>query len=167
MKKHRIGQIVNTHGLKGDMKVYPYTDYPERFEEVDYIYIEKNNDEKWYIENVRYQKKMVLLKIKGIDTIEDAEKLKEKNLYIDDDNRRELEEDEHLISDLIGLNVYLEDLTPVGTVINVLKYAANDVYVIKGAEDKEYLIPALKQFVPIVDIKNNKIIISPIKGMID
>lgn len=167
MKKYRIGQVVNTHALKGEMKVYPFTDYPERFEEVDYIYIEKEDDKKWYIEKVRYQKNMVLLKIKGIDTIDDAENLRERNLYIDDSNRRELGEDENLISDLIGLNVYLEDLTPVGIVVNVLKYSANDVYVIRGIEDKEYLIPALKQFVPIVDIENNKIVITPIKGMID
>ena len=155
MKKHRIGQIVNTHGLKGDMKVYPFTDYPERFEEVEYLYMENQGDKKYFIENVRYQRNMVLLKLKGIDTIEEAESL------------RELDEDEHMISDLIGLNVYLEDLTPVGTIVNVLKYTANDVYVIRGMEDQEYLIPALKQFVPVVDIENGKVIITPIKGMID
>ena len=167
MKKHRIGQIVNTHGLKGDMKVYPFTDYPERFEEVEYLYMENQGDKKYLIENVRYQRNMVLLKLKGIDTIEEAESLRDINLYIDDSNLRELDEDEHMISDLIGLNVYLEDLTPVGTIVNVLKYIANDVYVIRGIEDQEYLIPALKQFVPVVDIENGKIIITPIKGMID
>ena len=167
MKKHRIGQIVNTHGLKGDMKVYPFTDYPERFEEVEYLYMENQGDKKYFIENVRYQRNMVLLKLKGINTIEEAESLRDINLYIDDSNLRELDEDEHMISDLIGLNVYLEDLTPVGTIVNVLKYTANDVYVIRGMEDQEYLIPALKQFVPVVDIENGKVIITPIKGMID
>ena len=167
MKKHRIGQIVNTHGLKGDMKVYPFTDYPERFEEVEYLYMENQGDKKYFIENVRYQRNMVLLKLKGIDTIEEAESLRDINLYIDDSNLRELDEDEHMISDLIGLNVYLEDLTPVGTIVYVLKYTANDVYVIRGMEDQEYLIPALKQFVPVVDIENGKVIITPIKGMID
>lgn len=167
MKKHRIGQIVNTHGLKGDMKIYPYTDYPERFEEVGYIFIEGEGDKKWNIENVRYQKNMVLLKLKGIDTIEAAEELRERNLFIDDSNLRELDEDEHMISDLVGLNVYLEDLTPVGTVKEVLQYTANDVYVIVNEEGKEFLIPALKQFIPVVDVKNNKVIITPIKGMLE
>ena len=135
MKKHRIGQIVNTHGLKGDMKVYPFTDYPERFEEVEYLYMETQGDKKYFIENVRYQRNLVLLKLKGIDTIEEAESLRDINLYIDDSNLRELDEDEHMISDLIGLNVYREDLTPVWTIVNVLKYTANDVYVITGMED--------------------------------
>ncbi|MGL5256772.1 MAG: ribosome maturation factor RimM [Proteocatella sp.] len=167
MKKHRIGQIVNTHGLKGDMKIYPYTDYPERFEEVEYLFIEGEGDKKWNIENVRYQKNMVLLKLKGIDTIEAAEELRERNLFIDDSNRRVLDEDENMISDLVGLNVYLEDLTPVGTVKDVLQYTANDVYVIVNEEGKEFLIPALKQFIPVVDVKNNKVIITPIKGMLE
>lgn len=167
MKKHRIGQIVNTHGLKGDMKIYPYTDYPERFEEVEYLFIEGEGDKKWNIENVRYQKNMVLLKLKGIETIEAAEELRERNLFIDDSNRRVLDEDENMISDLVGLNVYLEDLTPVGTVKDVLQYTANDVYVIVNEEGKEFLIPALKQFIPVVDVKNNKVIITPIKGMLE
>lgn len=167
MKKHRIGQIVNTHGLKGDMKVYPLTDYPERFEEIDCLYLENEGDKKLEIEKVRYQKKMVLLKIKGIDTIEEVEKLREKYLLIDENNRRQLDEDEHMISDLIGLSVYLEDLTPVGKITDVLQYSANDVYVIKNDEGKEYLIPALKQFIPVVDIKNQKVIITPIEGMLE
>ncbi len=167
MKKHRIGQIVNTHGLKGDMKVYPLTDYPERFEEIDCLYLENEGDKKLEIEKVRYQKKMVLLKIKGIDTIEEVEKLREKYLLIDESNRRQLDEDEHMISDLIGLSVYLEDLTPVGKITDVLQYSANDVYVIKNDEGKEYLIPALKQFIPVVDIKNQKVIITPIEGMLE
>lgn len=167
MKKHRIGQIVNTHGLKGDMKVYPLTDYPERFEEIDGVYLENDSEKKLVIEKVRYQKKMVLLKIKGIDTIEAVEKLRDVYLLIDENDRRELDEDEHMISDLIGLNVYLEDETLLGSIKEVLQYSANDVYVVKNAEGKEYLIPALKQFVPVVDVKNNKVIIRPIKGMLE
>lgn len=167
MKKYRIGQIVNTHGLKGDMKIYPYTDYPERFEEVEYLYMEGEGDKKFSIENVRYQRNMVLLKLKGIDTIEAVEEIRDRHLFIDENNLRELDEDETLISDLIGLNVYLEDLTPVGTIKDVLQYTANDVYVIVNEEGKEFLIPALKQFIPVVDVKNNKVIITPIEGMLE
>lgn len=167
MKKHRIGQIVNTHGLKGDMKIYPYTDYPERFEEIDYLYIEGEGDKKWNIEKVRYQKNMVLLKLKGVDTIEMVEEIRDRYLFIDDKNLRDLDEDETFISDLIGLNVYLEDLTPVGTIKDVLQYTANDVYVIVNEEGKEFLIPALKIFIPVVDVKNNKVIITPIEGMLE
>lgn len=166
MKKHKIGQIVNTHGLKGDMKIYPLTDYPERFEEIEYVFVE-GDEKKHYIEKVRYQKKMVLLKIKGIETIEAVEDLREKYLLIDEKNRRQLDEDENLISDLIGLSVFLEDYTPIGKVREVLQYAANDVYVIENEEGKQFLIPALKQFIPVVDVKNNKIIITPIEGMLE
>lgn len=166
MKRHRIGKIVNTHGLKGEMKVYLYTDYPERFAEIDYLYIQ-GIEEKQVIENIKYLKNMVALKIKGVDTIEAVEKLRDKNLFIDDANLRDLDEDEHMISDLVGLSVYLEDYTPVGKVVNVLQYAANDVYVIKNDEGKDYLIPALKQFIPIVDIENDKVIITPIEGMME
>ncbi|MGB5822814.1 MAG: ribosome maturation factor RimM [Proteocatella sp.] len=167
MKKHRIGQIVNTHGLKGEMKVYPLTDYPERFEEIGCLYLENDGDKKLEIEKVRYQKKMVLLKIKGIETIEEVEKIRERYLLIDESDRRNLDEDEHMISDLLGLNVYLEDGTLIGSIKDVLQYAANDVYVIKNDEGKEYLVPALKQFIPVVDVKNNKVIITPIKGMLE
>ena len=103
--KLRIGKIVNTHGLKGEVKVYPYTDYPERFKEIQYLYME-NSDEKISVENVKISKNMVILKLSSILTIDDAEKNRNNYLFIDRDNARKLDEDEHLIADLIGCKVY-------------------------------------------------------------
>lgn len=158
--------MVNTHGLKGDMKIYPYTDYPERFNEIEYIYFEEN-DEKFFIEKVKFHKSMPIIKLESIDTIEKAETFRGKTLYIDETNIRELEEDEYMISDLIGLVAILEDGDILGEIINVLQYSANDIYVIKSETGKEYLIPAIKAFVPVIDIENNKIVIRPIEGLLD
>ncbi len=166
MKQYRIGQIVNTHGLRGEVKVYLYTDYPERFDEIDYLYIQ-NREEKYYIDKARYQNNMVILKIKGIDTIEKAEGLRGLNLYIDEGNIRELDEDEYMIADLIGLDVYLMSGAFFGKLENVLQYSANDIYVIRSEEGKEYLVPAIKEFVPVIDIDNRKIIVEPIRGLLE
>lgn len=166
MKRYRVGQMVNTHGLKGEMKIYPYTDYPERFNEIKYIYFEENN-KKFFIEKVKFHKSMPIIKVKGIDIIENAEVFRGKTLYIDEANIRQLEEDEYMISDLIGLVAILENDNVIGEVINVLQYSANDIYVIKSETGKEYLIPAIKEFVPLIDIENKKIIIRPIEGLLD
>ncbi|MGL5438964.1 MAG: ribosome maturation factor RimM [Filifactoraceae bacterium] len=166
MREYRIGKIVNTHGLKGEVKIYPYTDYPERFDELEYFFLGEKDEKKWELEKVRYQGKMVIGKIKDVNTIEEAESLKDTLIYIDKKNLRELDEDEYMIKDLIGLKVYTEEEQYIGEVRDVLQYSANDVYVVKN-EEKEYLIPAINEFVPIIDIESKKIVIKPIKGMID
>lgn len=166
MKKYRVGKVTNTHGLRGDMKIYPHTDYPERFGEIQYIYFE-GDEKKYDIEKVKYHKSIPIIKLKGIDSIEEAEKYREKELFIDEQNTRTLEEDEYMVSDLIGLVASLEDGTILGRVVNVLPYSANDIYVVESEDEKEYLIPARKEFVPVVDIKNGIMVVRPIKGMIE
>ena len=163
----RIGQIVNTQGLKGEVRVYPYTDDINRFDELDYFYIDKNLNNKYEVERVRYKGNMVIMKIKGIDSIELAEKLKTKNMYISREQGRELDEGEFFVSDLIGLDVFTVDGEKVGVLKDVLQYSANDVYVVKGDNDKEYLIPSTMKFVPEINIEEKKMIIDPIKGMLD
>lgn len=166
-QKIRIGKIVNTHGLKGDVKIYSYADYPERFEEIGYVYFE-NSDHKIKINSIKYSKGMPVLKLDGINTVEEAEKMKNKYIFIDRDNLRDMEEDEHLISDLIGFEVYDTKENFIGILKDVLQYTANDVYVIEDkVAQKEYLIPGLKRFIPEVDMENSKIIIDPIEGMIE
>jgi 16S rRNA processing protein RimM len=110
---------------------------------------------------------MVIMKIKGINTVEEAEKLKNKFMYVSREEGRELEEGEFFISDMIGIDVYTVDGQHVGVLDDVLQYAANDVYVIKGAENKEYMIPAMLKFVPTIDMSERKMIIDPIAGMLD
>ena len=162
----RIGQIVNTQGLKGEVRVYPYTDDINRFDELEYFYIDKNLNNKYEVERVRYKGNMVIMKIKDIDSIEWAEKLKTKNMYIGREQGRELDEGEFFVSDLIGLDVFTVDGEKVGVLKDVLQHAINDVYVVSSGE-KEYLIPSIEKFVPTIDLDQNKMIIDPIKGMLD
>ena len=162
----RIGQIVNTQGLKGEVRVYPYTDDINRFDELEYFYIDKNLNNKYEVERVRYKGNMVIMKIKDIDSIELAEKLKTKNMYIGREQGRELDEGEIFVSDLIGLDVFTVDGEKVGVLKDVLQHAINDVYVVSSGE-KEYLIPSIEKFVPTIDLDQNKMIIDPIKGMLD
>ena len=163
----KIGQIVSTQGLKGEVRVYTYTDEIDRFDDLETFYLGKDLETKWEVEKVRYKGNMVIMKIKGIDIVEDAEKLKNKFMYVSREESRDLEEGEFFISDMIGIDVYTIDGEHIGVLAEVLQYAANDVYVIKGAEDKEYLIPAIMKFVPTIDMKERKMIIDPIKGMLD
>ena len=163
----RIGQIVNTQGLKGEVRVYPYVDDIHRFDQLESFYLEKNFNKEFEVERVRYKGNMVIMKIKDIDTIELAEKIKSKNIYIPREDSVDLDEDEFFIADMIGMDVFTVNGEKVGVLKDVLQYSANDVYVVKDDNDKEYLIPSLIKFVPEISIEENKMIIDPIKGMLD
>ncbi|MDB8804476.1 ribosome maturation factor RimM [Romboutsia sp. 1001216sp1] len=163
----KIGKIVNTQGLKGEVRVYSYTDDINRFDDLEEFYIGKDRENPLEVERVRYKGNMVIMKIKGIDRIEDAEKLRDKFIYVSRENSRELDEDEFFVADMIGMDVETIDGQYVGKLAEVLQYAANDVYVVKDENNKEYLIPAVMQFVPTIDINEKKMIINPIKGMLD
>ena len=163
----RIGQIVNTQGLKGEVRVYPYVDDINRFDELENFYLDKNFNQEFEVERVRYKGNMVIMKIKGVDSVEMAERLKTKNLYVSRENSVDLDEDEFFIADLIGLDVFTVAGEKVGTLKDVLQYSGNDVYVVKGDNDKEYLIPSTLKFVPEINIEEKKMIIDPIKGMLD
>lgn len=163
----KVGQIVSTQGLKGEVRVYPFTDDINRFDELEAFYLGKDLDNLWYVEKVRYKGNLVIMKIKGIDTVEAAEKLKNQFMYVSREQSIDLEEGEFFIADMIGMDVFTVDGEAIGILKEVLQYAANDVYVVKGSEDKEYLIPAIMKFVPTIDMKERKMIIDPIKGMLD
>lgn len=161
-----IGQIVNTSGLKGVVKVNPFTDDMSRFEELKKVFIEKNKELTEYeIEEVRYHKNQVLLKFKNIDSIEEAEKFRNCYIKISRKDAKKLPEDTYFIVDLIDTNVYLENNEYVGKIIDVFSTGSNDVYVIKREENSDLLIPAIKDVVKKVDIKNKKMIINLIKGL--
>ncbi|WP_027701638.1 ribosome maturation factor RimM [Metaclostridioides mangenotii] len=162
----KIGQIVNTQGLKGEVKIYPLTDDINRFDDLDKFYLDKDLQKEWEVEKVRYKGKMVIMKIKAIDSIEDAERLRNKFICIGRESTRELDEDEFFIADMIGIDAFTVDGDRVGVLREVLQYSANDVYVIEG-DGKEYLIPAILKFVPEINMEERKMIIDPIKGMID
>lgn len=161
-----IGHISNTHGLKGEVKVRPYTAKMKDYEKLKNIFIDFNGNLKEYtIESVRYQKDVVLLKLKGIDIIEDAEKIKGRTIKIPREFAKELEEDEYFIADLIGCEVYQDEL--LGVVEDVFTAGASDVYVIKRKNKKDLLLPALADVIKKVDVENKKIYVEVPRGLED
>ena len=131
-KYFEVGQIVNTFGIKGFVKVKPFTDEITRFEELKSVYIvNKNKMQEVEIEDVNYQKGMVLLKLKGIDDLTQAEKYKGLYLEIDRKNAKKLEEGTYFIADLLGLEVYTDEGLLLGKVDDIFNAGANDVYVVK------------------------------------
>lgn len=165
MKKQYLetGKIVNVHGLKGEVKVYPWCDSPEVLCQFDVLYTNKGTVP-MEVQSSRIQKNMVLIKFKGIDTIEQAQELKNKVLYIDREDV-ELEEGTYFIQDLIGLQVFDADTNEYyGVLSDVLETGANDVYTIKNEElHKEFLIPAIPDVVVSTDIRGNRMTIRPLE----
>lgn len=163
-----IGQISNTHGLKGELKVRPYTESAKRFEKIEKVLIKKDdkNFDEYIIETVRYQKDIVLLKLKGVDDIEQAERLKGQNLSIPREDAKELEENEFFIADLIGCNVYAQD-EKVGELIDVFTAGASDVYVVKRNGKKDLLLPATESVVKNIDLENKRIDVEIPRGLED
>ncbi|MBR6243800.1 MAG: 16S rRNA processing protein RimM [Ruminococcus sp.] len=167
MKKEFLeaGKIVTTHGIRGEVKIMPYTDIPDILCEFDRLFIGKNKDE-IFIERSRVFKNTVIAKIEGIDTPEQAEKLRNKMLYMHRDDL-ELDDDTYFIQDLIGLEVKDADSGELyGKIADVMQTGANDVYVIKDGE-KEYLVPAIADVVISTDIDNNIMTIRPLDGLFD
>lgn len=163
----QVGVITSTHGLKGEVKVYPTTDYPERFEEIKELLLETGREKiPVHIQNVRYFKNLVILKFKEFHHINDIEKYKQCSLWVTRENATPLYEDEYYIADLIGCQTYLEDGSFFGELVDVLETGANDVYVIKTQDDKEVLIPAIKDCILDVDIEAEKMIIHLLDGLL-
>ncbi len=160
----QIGKIVNTHGIKGDLKVIPLTNDKARYEVLHDVFIEGEN-EKFIIEKVWYKKDSVMVKLKGYDNINDVIKFKDRFLLIEEKDAIDLPADTFFIFQIIGLKVYTVDNKAIGEVVDVLQPGANDVYVISN-NGKELLIPAIKEVVKKVDLEENKLIIDPIEGMI-
>ena len=140
----KVGVITTTHGVRGEVKVYPTTDEPERFLELDYVLLDTGRElRKLEIKNVKFFKNLVILKFKGVDNINDIEKYKGRDLWIPREEGQELEEDEYYIADLLGMSVVLEDGQEFGTLKDVMETGANDVYIIDSAEHGEVLLPGL------------------------
>jgi len=162
-----IGQIVNTNGLKGVVKINPFTDDVTRFEKLKTVYIERGKELKEFeIEEVRYQKKQVLVKFKNIDTIEDAQKYRECYIKINRKDAVKLPEDTYFIADLIGLDVYTIDNELIGKIEDVFSTGSNDVYVVKNNLGRQVLLPAIADVVKEVDLENKKIIVELIEGLL-
>ena len=165
MEKIKIGRIVNAVALRGEVKVYNYAGYRERYEELDRIIVD---NKEYGIEKVRYQQDMVILKLSGVNDRNAAEALKTKDVFITEDDLKELPEDTFYIRDLIGLPVLnAETGETIGKMKDVLQNTAQDVYVIKREEGSDVLVPAVSQFVAEVNIEEGFVKINVIEGLID
>lgn len=163
-----VGQIVNTFGIKGQVKIVPFTDDITRYDELKEIYVEKKNELKLFqIEQVNYKKNMVILKLKGIETVEEAEKLRNCYLKIDRKDAKKLPKDTYFIVDLLGLDVYTDEGKLLGKVDDIYNAGSSDIYVVKDELGKQILLPAIKDVLKEVDLENQKIIVHLIKGLVD
>ena len=161
-----IGQIVNSYGIKGFFKIVPFTDDITRFDKLKTVYIEKNKKLlKMEIEEVKYHKNLVLLKLKGIDDINDTEQYKNCYLKIDRKDAVELQENSYFIVDLIGMEVSTDEGVLLGNLIDVFPTGSNDVYVVKDKMGKQTLLPAIKEVIKNVDIENKKMIVHLMEGL--
>lgn len=166
-KRLEVGQIVNTFGIKGEVKVKPFTNDISRFDDLEKVYIKTRKDEKIYkVENARYHKNMVLLKLEGINNPEQAEMLRNTFLEIDREDAIPLEEGTYFIADLIGLEVYTDEEKMLGKVEEIYNAGANDIYVIKDELGKQILLPGIDEVIKEVDFERNKIIVHLIPGLI-
>lgn len=162
-----IGQIVNTFGIKGMVKVKPFTDDIRRFDELKTVYVEKNSTKTEYkIEEVKYHKEMVLIKFKGIDKVEQAEMLRNSYLTVSRDSVEKLEEGRYYIVDLLGLEVYTDEQILLGTLEEIFNTGSNDIYVVKDKQEKQILLPAIQDVIKQIDIENKKIIVHLLPGLI-
>lgn len=163
----KVGQIINTHGIRGEVKVYPLTDDIKRFKKLKYVFI-RNGEEykKVDIEGVNFFKNFVILKLSGIESMSDAEKYKNIYIYVDRENAVKLPDDSYFIADLIGLKVETTEGEELGSITSVFSTGSNDVYEIKSQHGKTILIPAIKDVVKLVDIDNGRMIINLLEGLI-
>lgn len=165
MENIKIGRIVNAVALKGEVKVYNYSGYRERYEELERIIVEEREYE---IEKVRYQQQTVILKLSGVDDRNGAEAMKNKDVYITEADLLPLPDDTYYIRDLIGLSVLdAEDGSPLGRLKDVLQPSSQDVYVVELDEGGEVMIPAVAQFVREVNLEEGFVKVSLIEGMIE
>lgn len=166
-KNLEIGQIVNTFGIKGFVKVVPYVDDIGRYDELKKVYVKnKNTAIEYKVEEVKYQKNMVLLKLKGIDKVEEAEKLRNAFLEVDRENAIELEEGEYFIADLIGMQVITDEGQELGTLEDIYNRGSSDIYVVKDELGKQILLPAIEDVIKEINLEENKITVHIIEGLI-
>lgn len=159
-----VGKIVNTHGLRGEVKVVTWTDTPDVFEDLEYVYC---GSEKLTVQNIKYQKNNLIVKFKEIPSIDDAEKYKNKVLSAERDMLGELPEGTYYIADLIGLDVIDDNGNKVGVLADVFNTGSNDIYEVKRDGQKPLLLPVIDDVVLKVDMENRQIIVHIMEGLED
>ncbi|MGN0473011.1 MAG: ribosome maturation factor RimM [Lachnospiraceae bacterium] len=164
----RVGVITSTHGVRGEVKVYPTTDDPERFLDLTRVYLVRNGHEiETEIQGVKFFKQVVILKFRGVESMNDAELYRNYEIWIDRKDGVALEENEYYIADLIGMEVCLEDGSHFGTLKDVMETGANDVYIVTTEDGKEVLLPAIEACVQSVSLEENRMIVHIMEGLLD
>lgn len=163
---YQVGAITNTHGIKGEVKVFPMTDDVNRFKGMKEILLDTGKEIlPLEVTSARPQKNLVILKFKGLDSINDVEKYKTRGLYVTKENRVPLAEGEYFIADLIGCNVFAEDGEDLGQITDVLQTGANDVWVCKKEGNPELLLPKIPDCILHVDVENKHIDVHLMEGL--
>ena len=164
-----IGEIVNTHGVRGDIKVLPMTDDVRRYEDLEWFYIDKKGTlDKVYIDGIKYVNKFVVIKLRDVRTKEEAEKLKGYFIKINRTDAIKLPEGAFFICDIIGCSVFDEKLDKdLGEIVDIIQTGSNDVYIVKNKDLKEILVPALKTVVKNISIEDKMIRVVLPEGLIE
>ena len=161
-----LGQIVNVKGLKGEVKVNSFTDDNTKFERIPKVFLKRKESLKEYeIENVGYSKNQVIIKFKNVNTVEEAETLRNSYIVVDREIFGELPEGVYYIADLIGLDVYTESNEYLGKVDDIFSTGSNDVYAVKDELGKQKLLPGIDEVIKQIDLESGKIIVNLIEGL--
>ena len=164
----QVGAVTSTHGLAGEVKVFPTTDDPKRFKKLKQVLLDTGKDMlPLGVEHVKFFKNMVILKFKGYDRIEDIMGFKGKNLYVTRENAVRLKKYEYFIADLIGMKVYTEDKAYLGELTEVITTGANDVYTVRMENGKDVLIPAIGQCILNVDVEHETMQVHLLEGLLE
>ena len=167
-ERFQVGVITSTHGIRGEVKVFPTTDDVKRFKKGISLILDTGKEEKELIvESVKFFKQFAILKFQGIDNINDIEKYKSKSLYVTRENAVRLKKDEYFIADLIGSKVWEDNGSYLGELQDVMETGANDVYVILQESEKEILLPAIKECILEIDIEEKKMVVHVMEGLRD
>ena len=163
-----VGKIANTHGLRGEVKVAVWMDYPEEFEALETVYLKTRKETlKLTVKNVRYQKNNLIVKFAEFNDINEVEQYKNCVLYADRDELGELPEGVHYIVDLIGLEVYNEEGEKLGVIADVINNGASDIYDVKREGKNNLLLPVIDEVVKEIDIEGGKVTVHVMEGLDD
>lgn len=164
----QVGIITTTHGVNGEVKVFPTTDDPARFKKLKQVVLDTGREKlSLSVAHVKFFKNLVILKFKDYDNINDVEKWKSKGLYVTRENAVKCEEDEYFIADLIGLSVVSDEGEALGELSEVLSTGANDVYAVKKDGEKDLLLPAIRECILSIDMDRRVMTVHVMDGLRD